>query len=91
MNEGEYQTEYLVPPKKLINMMSKKKFSLVDTQLIEDLYEVELFEEKLRHETKHSLKERLTNIINYGKKNDAIIDACHVYNSMFRYYIFKKN
>ena len=90
MNEGEYQTEYLVPPKKLISMMSKKKFSLVDTQLIEDLYELELFEEKLRHEPKQSLKERLTNIINYGKKNDHVIDACHVYNSMFRYYIFKK-
>ena len=90
MNEGDYQTEYLVPPKYLISEMKKVGFSLEDTKLIEDLYDLNFFKQKFKREKKASLKERWEHIVNYGSSNNPVIDACHVYNSMFRYYIFKK-
>jgi hypothetical protein len=90
MNAGQFRTEYLVPPKVLEAKMKKHKFALAETKLIEDFYNLEFFEQKFNRETKPSLKSRLENIINYGKLKNPVIDACHTYNSMFRYYRFTK-
>ena len=90
MNEGDFQTEYLVPPKFMISEMKKVGFSLEDTKLIEDLYDLTFFQQKFKQEKKASLKERWEQIVNYGSQSNPVIDACHVYNSMFRYYIFQK-
>tara|TARA_Y100000389_G_scaffold94654_1_gene91287 strand:- start:1697 stop:4705 length:3009 start_codon:yes stop_codon:yes gene_type:complete len=90
MEEGAVETEYIVPPKLLTSTMKKAGFKIVETDMIDSLYDQKYFEDKFAKETVSSLKTRYSKILSYGTSDTSEMKACKAWNALFRYYIFEK-
>ena len=90
--EGKYITEYLVTTNLLIKTMEKANCVLVDTDLFVNTYNInkEWFLKVIEHEENYKNKQYYKKISKfYGELKGSDKESL-IWNSLFRYYVFKK-
>ena len=90
--EGKYITEYLVTPKLLINTLEKANCILVDTDLFVNTYNInrEWFLKVIEHEQNPSNKKFYKKIKPFYEELKGTDKESLIWNSLFRFYVFKK-
>jgi SAM-dependent methyltransferase len=92
-NDNKYNSEYLVTPKLLMKTMEKAGCYLVDTDLFANIYSVnkEWFTEVIESEENPRNKKFYKNVaMFYSSDLKGVDKESHIWNNLFRYYIFKK-
>jgi hypothetical protein len=91
-NEGTYYTEYLVTPKLLIKAMEKAGLSLVDTDLFVNVFNInrEWFSDVIDHEENPKNKKFYKDVAKFYGELKGVDKEGHIWNNLYRYYIFKK-
>jgi hypothetical protein len=90
--EGKYITEYLVTTNLLIKTMEKANCVLVDTDLFVNTYNInkEWFLKVIDHEENYKNKQYYKKISKFYGELKGYDKESLIWNSLFRYYIFKK-
>lgn len=92
MNEGNYQPEYLVDSRFLIDELSRDcDMDLVTTNSFENQYllEEEFFTKYSQYEADERTKNNFFKIAEFYKSN-SVNDACKIYTKLERFYVFRK-
>jgi SAM-dependent methyltransferase len=93
MDEGVYQSEYLVLPSFLINELKTKcKLRLVETETFKNLFYVykDFFEHTAHSESKAETKKFFNDVKQFYNQEDPSTKDWFTYSSLNRYYIFQK-
>ena len=93
MDEGVYQSEYLVLPSFLINeLRSKCNMRLVETESFQNLFYVyqDFFENTANFESKLETRKFFNDVKQFYNFNDETTKNWFEYSRMNRYYIFQK-
>lgn len=92
MNEGNYQPEYLVDSRFLIDELDKNcDMDLITTNSFENQYiiEEEFFTKYAQYEADERTRKNFFRIADFYK-SDSVNDACKVYTKLERFYVFRK-
>jgi hypothetical protein len=90
MEEGNYQEEYLISKKYMIDIMKKNNMSLVETDTLKNVYMLnkDFFKNTIKYESNPKNKK-------VYEKFSSIYDDKHVSDRnwmfLYRYYVFRKN
>jgi hypothetical protein len=93
MDEGVYQTEYLVNPSFLINeLRSKCNMRLVESESFQNLYYVyqDFFKNTAKYESKQETRKFFNDVKEFYNLEDETTKNWFEYSRMNRYYIFQK-
>ena len=93
MDEGVYQTEYLVKPSFLINELKTKcNMRLIETESFQNLYYVyeDFFTHTANFESKLETRKFFNDVKEFYNKKDEITRDWFEYSKLNRYYIFQK-
>ena len=94
MDEGVYQTEYLVNPSFLIReLKSKCNMRLVETESFQNLYYVyqDFFQNTAQYESKSETRKFFNDVKEFYNLKDETTRNWFEYSKLNRYYIFQKN
>jgi len=93
MDEGVYQSEYLVKPSFLINELKTKcNLRLVETESFQNLYYVyeDFFNNTAHFESKPETRKFFNDVKKFYNQNDEITKDWFEYSKLNRYFIFQK-
>ena len=93
MDEGVYQTEYLVNPSFLIKELKTKcNMRLIETESFQNLYYVyeEFFSKTAKYESKLETRKFFEDVKQFYNQNDPTTRNWFEYSKLNRYYIFQK-
>ena len=93
MDEGVYQSEYLVKPSFIINQLKTRcNMRLVETESFQNLYYVyeDFFQNTANFESKLDTRKFFNDVKLFYDKNDEISKDWFEYSKLNRYYIFQK-
>ena len=91
-NEGRYMTEYLVDKNFIVkDLLESCNLELVDSDNFENQLNIhkDFLNNFAKYESKPDTHKYLDNVKNFYNKNE-INEGCWIYNSLTRYYVFKK-
>jgi SAM-dependent methyltransferase len=93
MDEGVYQTEYLVNPSFLIKELKTKcNMRLVESESFQNIYYVyeDFFKNTAQYESKSETRKFFNDVKQFYNLNDDITNKWFQYSKLNRYYIFQK-
>lgn len=93
MDEGTYQTEYLVNPAFLIKELKTKcNMRLVETESFQNLYYVyqDFFKNTANYESKEETRKFFNDVGEFYDQNNELNKSWFEYSKLNRYYIFQK-
>ena len=93
MDEGVYQTEYLVNPSFLIRELKKKcNMRLVESESFQNIYYVyeDFFKNTAHYESKSETRKFFNDVKQFYNLNDDITNKWFQYSKLNRLYIFQK-
>ena len=90
--EGKYIEEYLVPKELLINSMKRANCRLVDTDLFENVFQLNkpYFDNVIKYEENPKNKKVFEEVAEFYENLTGSDKESRNYSFLFRYYIFQK-
>ena len=92
MQEGKYETEYLVTPKLLNKVMEKAGCYLVETDLFSNLYHInsQYFTQVIEHEENPKNYKFYKKVASFFEELKGVDKESKIFSFINRYYIYKK-